>query len=249
MTDGARDVAEGPTPAIVLVRPQMGENIGAAARAMLNFGLDRMRLVAPRDGWPNRPRWRWPRARAGCWTGQACSTISARRLPIATTSSRPPPAAASLAKPVLSPERAMEQARALAAAGKKVAVMFGPERAGLENDDIARANAIVTVPVNPEFFSLNLAQSVLLMAYEWRRQGGDVAHEVLANTDFASGIEVEKLADHWERELDRVGFFFPETKAAGMKRVLRNMWTRLGPTKSDVARFHGMLRQLLRDRG
>jgi tRNA/rRNA methyltransferase len=143
----------------------------------------------------------------------------------------------------------MQQARALAAAGKKVGVMFGPERAGLENDDIARANAIVTFPVNPEFFSLNLAQSVLLLAYEWRRLGGDVAHEVLANTAFASAIEVEKLADRWETELERAGYFFPETKAAGMKVVLRNMWSGLGLTASDVQRFHGMLRQILRHRG
>ncbi len=154
-----------------------------------------------------------------------------------------------LAKPVLSPERAMEQARALQAAGRKVGILFGPERAGLENDDVARANAIITVPVNPEFFSLNLAQSVLLIAYEWRRQGGEVAHEVLANTDFASAIEVEKLADHYEAELERAGFFFPETKAGGMKLVLRNMWTRLGLTSSDVQRLHGILRQLLRGRG
>lgn len=238
----------GPTPAIVLVRPQMGENIGAAARAMLNFGLDRMRLVAPRDGWPN------PKA-------VALASGAGRVLDAAGVFDDLPAALADcdyvfattargreLAKPVLSPERAMEQARAMQTAGKKVAILFGPERAGLENDDIARANAIVTVPVNPEFFSLNLAQSVLLMAYEWRRQGGEVDHEVLANTEFASGVEVEKLADHYEAELERAGFFFPATKAAGMKLVLRNMWTRLGLTKSDVQRLHGVLRQVLRDR-
>ncbi|MCB1359035.1 MAG: RNA methyltransferase [Maritimibacter sp.] len=244
-----RDTPGGPTPAIVLVRPQMGENIGAAARAMLNFGLDRMRLVAPRDGWPNARAVAMASGagrvldRAGLFDDLAGALADCDYVFATTARGR------ELAKPVLSPERAMEQARALVSAGKKVGVLFGPERAGLENEDIARANAIVTVPVNPEFFSLNLAQSVLLLAYEWRRQGGDVAHEVLANTDFASGIEVEKLADHWERELDRAGFFFPETKAAGMKLVLRNMWTRLGPTTSDVQRFHGMLRQLLRDRG
>jgi len=242
------ETAEAPAPAVVLVRPQMGENIGAAARAMLNFGLDRMRLVAPRDGWPN------PKAvamasgagrvldAAAVYDDLAAALGDCDHVFATTARGR------ELAKPVLSPERAMEQARALTAAGKKVGVMFGPERAGLENEDIARANAIITFPVNPDFFSLNLAQSVLLLAYEWRRHGGEVAHEVLANTAFASGIEVEKLADHWERELDRAGFFFPETKAAGMKLVLRNMWSGLGLTKSDVQRFHGMLRQLLRDR-
>jgi len=237
------------TPAFVLVRPQMGENIGAAARAMLNFGLDRMLVVGPRDGWPN------PKAVAmASGAGRVLDAAGVfEALPEAigdcdyvfATTAR----GRELAKPVLSPERAMEQARAMVAAGKRVAVLFGPERAGLENDDIARANAIVTVPVNPEFFSLNLAQSVLLMAYEWRRQGGEVAHEVLANTEFASAVEVEKLADHYEAELERAGFFFPATKAAGMKLVLRNMWSRLGLTRSDVQRLHGILRQLLRDRG
>ncbi|PIE06432.1 MAG: RNA methyltransferase [Rhodobacterales bacterium] len=238
----------GKAPAIVLVRPQMGENIGAAARAMLNFGLDRMRLVAPRDAWPN------PRAvamasgagrvldHAGLFDDLPGAIADCDYVFATTARGR------ELAKPVLSPERAMEQARAMGALGRNVAILFGPERAGLENEDIVRANAIVTVPVNPEFFSLNLAQSVLLLAYEWRRQGGEVVHEVLANTEFASGLEVEKLAGHWEAELERAGFFFPETKAAGMRLVLRNMWSRLGLTRSDVQRFHGMLRQILRDR-
>jgi tRNA/rRNA methyltransferase len=242
------DTDKGPTPAIVLVRPQMGENIGAAARAMLNFGLDRMRLVAPRDGWPN------PRAAAmASGAGRVLDAAGVfDTLPDAigdcdyvfATTAR----GRELAKPVLSPERAMAEARALVAAGRKVAVLFGPERAGLENEDIARANAIITVPVNPEFFSLNLAQSVLLTAYEWRRHGGDVVHEVQANTDFASAIEVEKLAEHYEARLEEAGYFFPPTKAPGMKVVLRNMWSRLGLTGTDVQRLHGMLRQLLRDR-
>jgi len=248
MSMSSQNHGEG-APAIVLVRPQMGENIGAAARAMLNFGLDRMRIVGPRDGWPN------PKAVAmASGAGRVLDAAGVfDTLPEAigdcdyvfATTAR----GRELAKPVLSPERAMEQARALVAAGKRVGLLFGPERAGLENEDIARANAIVTVPVNPEFFSLNLAQSVLLMAYEWRRQGGEVAHEVQANTEFASAIEVEKLADHYEAELDAAGFFFPATKAAGMKLVLRNMWTRLGLTRADVQRLHGILRQLLRDRG
>jgi tRNA/rRNA methyltransferase len=245
MSEHSHEVA----PAIVLVRPQMGENIGASARAMLNFGLDRMRLVAPRDGWPN------PKA-------AALASGAGRVLDAAGIFATLPEAIADcdyvfattargreLAKPVLSPERAMEQARAMTAAGRKVAILFGPERAGLENEDIARANAIITVPVNPDFFSLNLAQTVLLVAYEWRRLGGEVAHEVLANTDFAQSIEVEKLADHFEAELDRAGFFFPETKAEAMKLTLRNMWTRLGLSRTDVQRLHGILRQLLRTRG
>ncbi len=238
----------GPMPAFVLVRPQMGENIGAAARAMLNFGLERMRLVAPRDGWPN-PKAGAMASGAGRLLDQAglfddvAGAVGDCDYVYATTAR-----GRELAKPVLSPERAMEEARALVAAGKKVAVLFGPERTGLENDDLVRANAIITVPVNPDFASLNLAQSVLLMGYEWRRHGGDVVHEVQANTDLASAIEVEKLADHYEAELEAAGFFFPETKAANMKLVLRNMWSRLALTSSDVARFHGLLRQILRKR-
>lgn len=254
MPDPARtapaELPAAPRPIFVLVRPQMGENIGAAARAMLNFELDGMRLVAPRDGWPN------PRAvalasgaagrvldRAGVFDTLPGALEGVDYVFATTARGR------ELAKPVLTPERAMAEARAFSAAGKRVAVLFGPERAGLENEDVARANAIITVPVNPAFYSLNLAQSVLLMAYEWGRQGGEAAHEVLANTDFASAIEVEKLADHYEAELERAGFFFPETKAAGMKLVLRNMWTRLGLTRADVQRLHGILRQVLRGRG
>jgi tRNA/rRNA methyltransferase len=129
-----------------------------------------------------------------------------------------------------------------------VGVLFGPERAGLENEDVALANAIVTVPVNPDFPSLNLAQCVLLVGYEWRRQTETVAPEVwqMARTDFASGIEVEKLGDHFEERLEAAGFFFPPDKAPGMRLALRNMWARLHLTRADVQTFHGMLRQIAR---
>ena len=140
----------------------------------------------------------------------------------------------------------MEMARAMGAEGKKVGVLFGPERAGLENDDIVRANAIVTVPVNPEFPSLNLGQCVLLLGYEWQRQGAGVPPSVmeLARTDFASREEVDRLGDHFEERLEAAGFFFPEPKVPGMKASLRNMWSRLGLTKAEVQTFHGMLRQI-----
>lgn len=233
-------------PAFILVRPQMGENIGAAARAMLNFGLTRMRIVDPRDGWPN--------SRA-----VAMASGAGRLLDQAGLFAHVPAAVADcdyvfattargreLTKPVMSPERAMELARALCAEGRKVAVLFGPERAGLENDDIVHANAIVTVPVNPDFPSLNLAQCALLLGYEWRRQTEVVAPEVmaLARTDFASRIEVEKLGDHFEQRLEDAGFFFPAEKVPGMKLALRNMWARLNLTRAEVQTFHGMLRQI-----
>ncbi|MBT9383279.1 RNA methyltransferase [Pseudooceanicola sp. CBS1P-1] len=235
-------------PVFVLVRPQMGENIGGAARAMWNFGLDRMRIVDPRDGWPN-PRAVALASGAGRLLDEAQLTettddaIGDCTYVFATTAR-----ARGLTKPVVTPERAMEIAREKIQGGEKVAVLFGPERAGLENDDIARANAIINVPVNPEFASLNLAQCVLLTAYEWRRQAGDVEAErtELAGADWASNVEIQKLSEHYESRLDEAGFFFPETKAEGMKIVLRNLWSRMPLTRSDVQMLHGILRQMVR---
>jgi tRNA/rRNA methyltransferase len=148
----------------------------------------------------------------------------------------------------MTPERAMEHARSLIASGQKVAVLFGPERSGLENEDIAHANALISVPVNPEFASLNLAQCVLLTAYEWRRQTAEILPETvdMAKTDWAEHIEVEKLAEHYEDQLDKAGFFYPEAKAAGMKITVRAMWNRLPLTHVDVQILHGMLRQMVR---
>ncbi|MEL6522958.1 MAG: RNA methyltransferase [Pseudomonadota bacterium] len=233
-------------PTFVLVRPQMGENIGAAARAMWNFGLSRMRLVSPRDGWPNQRAVALASGAgrlldaATVHDGVASAIGDCTYVYATTARSR------DLTKPVLTPEAAMAEARAKAAEGQKIGLLFGPERAGLENDDVARANAIITVPVNPEFFSLNLAQCVLLMAYEWGR-GDAVAASQDPPLELATGIEVEKLGDHYEERLGEAGFFFPPDKAAGMKTVLRNMWGRLDLTRSDVQMLHGMLRQLLRN--
>ncbi|NBV60255.1 MAG: RNA methyltransferase [Rhodobacteraceae bacterium] len=235
-------------PSFVLVRPQMGENIGAAARAMWNFGLDRMRVVAPRDGWPNQ--------RAVAMASGAGRLLDEAGLfadlPAAladctytyATTARP----RGLTKPVFSPEAAMKDASLRVANGEKVAVIFGPERAGLENDDIAQANAIISVPVNPEFASLNLGQCVLLTAYEWRRQTTQIVHETvdMAKTEWASGLEVEKLAQHYEERLQEAGFFFPEAKAQGMKINLRNLWSRMRLTRADVQMLHGVMRQMVR---
>ncbi|MFN4158703.1 MAG: RNA methyltransferase [Gemmobacter sp.] len=233
-------------PVFVLVRPQMGENIGAAARAMLNFGLTQMRVVAPRDGWPN-PKAVAMASGAGRLLDQAglfvdvpgaiadCDYVFA-------TTARP----RELVKPVMTPERAMAHARALSAAGRRVGVLFGPERTGLETDEVIPANAIVTVPVNPDFPSLNLAQCALLMGYEWLRQEAGQPAEVLhmAGGDLASRDEVARLADHFEERLEVAGFFFPPEKTPHMKGNLRNMWARLGLTRAEVQTFHGMLRQI-----
>ena len=235
-------------PVIVLVNPQLGQNIGKAARAMLNFGLTEMRLVDPRDGWPN------PRAVAMA-SGAAGQVLDHARLyptlaeamegidfAFATTAR-----GRELSKPVHTPATAMDMARAHPG---RCAIIFGPERTGLENDDVARANAIVTVPVNPDFPSLNLAQAVLLMGYEY---GRDILppepsphHARPEAIALADRLEIEKLGDHFEDRLGEAGFFFPETKAASMRLNLRNMWSRLALTRGDVRILHGMLRQLTR---
>ena len=236
-----------PQPAFVLIKPQMGENIGAAARGMWNFGLDRMRIIDPRDGWPNQKAVAMASG-AGRLLDEAqifedtpgaiadCDYVYA-------TTARP----RGLTKPVMTPQAAMEDARARIAAGGKVAVMFGPERAGMENEDIARANAIISVPVNPEFPSLNLAQCVLLTGYEWQRETIPAqSTRVDAAGDWAEQIEVEKLAEHFEDRLQTAGFFFPEHKAASMKLNLRNLWSRMPMTRADVQMLHGIMRQMVR---
>jgi len=235
-------------PAFVLVRPQMGENIGGAARAMWNFGLDRLRIVAPRDGWPNQKAVAMASGagrlldEAGMFDSTAGALEDCSYVFATTARSR------DLTKPVVSPERAMTQAAEMIAAGEKVAVLFGPERAGLENDDIARANAIISVPVNPGFASLNLAQCVLLIAYEWRKVSTEVVAETveIGKSDWATGIEVEKLATHYEDRLDAAGFFFPPDKADSMKINLRNLWSRMRLTRADVQMLHGVMRQMVR---
>ena len=238
-------------PAIILVRPQMGENIGAAARAMLNFGLTDMRLVAPRDGWPNPRAVAMASGAAGQVLDQArvFGTLAEAMADVdhayATTAR-----GRELTKPVLTPATAMAEARIRHAAGGRTAVIFGPERAGLENDDVARANAIITVPVNPDFPSLNLAQAVLLTGYEWARESLPAQPALPGRRPEgeapATRIEIEKLADHYEARLEEAGFFFPPEKAPAMKLTLRNLWSRMALTQADTRIFHGMLRQLTR---
>ncbi len=236
----------GPQPAFVLVQPQMGENIGAAARAMWNFGLDRMRLVNPRDGWPN------PKAVAmasgagrvldhvGLYPDTGAALADMNYVFATTARNR------DLTKPIMSPERAMEHARAMLGEGQKVAVLFGPERAGLQNEDIVQANALISVPVNPAFASLNLAQCVLLTAYEWRRQNAEVPPEVMemAGTRPAKNIEVQKLLERLEASLDAVDFFWPEDKATSMRLNLQNMFSRMALTDADIRTLHGVVRAL-----
>lgn len=239
---------EGTAPILVLVRPQMGENVGAAARAMLNFGLEHLRLVAPRDGWPNP-------AAVALASGASRVLDHARvfrdvpeavgdctRVYATTARGR------ELTRPVLTPEEAMADARARIAAGERVAVLFGPERAGLENEDIVPAQAIVTVPVNPEFYSLNLAQCVLLMAYEWGRLAVPPAPPS-GGPDPATVADVTRLSEAFDARLSQSGFFFPPDKAPVMRQNLRAMLARWGLTRPEVQTLHGILRHLAGRRG
>jgi len=237
--------AGGSHPVMVLVRPQLGENIGKAARAMLNFGLVEMRLVAPRDGWPN------PAA------GPAASGAD-RVLEGATVFDSVAEAVADCAhvyattvrkrgvtKPVLTPEAA---AQAIHAGPGRSAILFGPERAGLENDDVALARAIITVPINPEFGSLNLAQAVILLAYEWSK-GVALAQPPAVDLDPpAPQEELEGMIGQLDAMLDAAGFFFPEDRVPTTKRTLRSLLTKPGWTSQEVRTLRGVLSALDRPR-
>ena len=237
-------------PSIILVKPQMGENIGSAARAMLNFGLENMRVVAARDGWPSQSAVATASG-AGRVLDQARhfssfhDAVGDCHFVFATTAR-----GRDLTKPVYDPKKAMKIAFEKISDGQNVGIIFGPERAGLENTEVVRSNALITVPVNPNFSSINLAQTVLLLSYEWFLAAG-IYEENLSNnrkTSVAPILEIEKLSEQYENELEKIGFFFPEEKATSMKSTLRNIWSRLPLTVSDVRAFHGILRHLLKRR-
>jgi tRNA/rRNA methyltransferase len=232
-------------PVIVLVRPQLGENIGKAARAMLNFGLVDMRLVAPRDGWPNPAA--GPAASGADAVladaqvyGSVAEAVADCAHVYATTVRK-----RGVTKPVLTPEAA---AREIGAQPGRSAILFGPERSGLETDDVALARAIVTVPINPEFGSLNLAQAVILCAYEWSKQIGvegalaqPTVEELLPP---APQDELEGMLAHLERLLEPKGYFLPPSRAAASRRTLRTMLTKPGWNHLEVRTMRGVLSAL-----
>jgi len=234
----------GQQPAFILIRPQMGENIGAAARAMWNFGLDHMRMTAPRDGWPNQ--------KAVAMASGAARLLDAAMIRDTTdavledlthvyaTTARP----RDLTKAVMTPQEAMHDAVDRIAGGERVGVMFGPERAGLENAEIIRANTIISVPVNPAFPSLNLGQCVLLTAYEWRRATGAGLRDVPQKARPATQGEKTRLVEQLEARLEASRYFWPEDKRQSLKDNLRNMIARLDVTDADVRTLHGVFRAL-----
>ncbi len=232
-------------PAIVLVRPQLGENIGKAARAMLNFGLTDLRLVAPRDGWPNPDA--GPAASgadavladARVYATLAQAVADCSHIYATTVRKR------GVTKPVLTPEAA---AHAIHADAGQSAIIFGAERSGLESDDVALAHSIVTIPINPDFGSLNLAQAVIIMAYEWSKSLGLAQPPAVPLDPPAPHGEVEELIDHLVRDLDAAGYFFPADRRKVTLRALRTMVTKTGWSSNDVRMMHGMISQLGRPR-
>ncbi|RZK02208.1 MAG: RNA methyltransferase [Novosphingobium sp.] len=233
-------------PLIVLVRPQLGENIGKAARAMLNFGLAEMRLVAPRDGWPNPSA--GPAAagadivleKAKVFETLAEAVSDCAHVYATTVRKR------GVTKPVLTPE---EAARDIHGAVGRSAFVFGPERSGLETEDVALARAIVTVPINPEFGSLNLAQAVILCAYEWSKHASLEQPTVEEILPPAPQDELEGLIGHFEALLEPREYFFPESRAASSRRTLRNLLTKPGWNHLEVRTLRGVLSQLEREPG
>jgi len=250
------------TPVLILVRPQLADNIGMAARAMANFGLEHMRLVAPRDGWPNE------KARIAA-SGANFIIDGAEAFPafeaaftdlnwVCATTARQ----RDLAKPVLTPEQAVAEMRRRLGEGQRCGVLFGPERNGLETGEIANADAAVMVPVNPSFASLNLAQAVLLLSYEWMKQagGGTLGRVTSYEAPIAAGLqtrgsppasraELMGLFEHIERELDASGFFTAPEKRPSVIQNLRSMLVRMGATEQEIRTLRGIVKALVHAKG
>jgi tRNA/rRNA methyltransferase len=242
---GAREPS---APVVVLVRPQLGENVGAAARAMLNFGLMELRLVQPQCGWPNAKA---VQAASGATAVlnrlQVCARVEdaardLQRLYATTARTR------ELPKPVVTAAQAASEARAALARGERVGILFGPERTGLFNDDLIYADAVISVPVNPDFFSLNLAQAVLLVAYEWWQSAAAVPERQAAPPAGlpASKGELDQLLTHLLAELDAVKFFRTPDRRISMSRALKLIGARAGLRTPDVHLLRGVIKELAR---
>jgi tRNA/rRNA methyltransferase len=240
----------GNKPLVILCRPQIGDNAGAVARAMLNFGLTELRIVAAGFGWPN--------AKAVAASAGAAEVLNGVRIckdvtealddvqhVFATTARQ-----RDLTKSVISPALAAEQARDLCAQGRRVAFMFGAERTGLTNDEAALADVLVTIPTNPKFSSLNLGQAVLLMAYEYYRLHNDrpEIREVPPGGGPASKAELQGLVDHWIAELDEVDYFRTPDRRISLSVAITLMLERRQLTVSEIDLMRGMVKELVRGR-
>jgi tRNA/rRNA methyltransferase len=242
-TDKTRNWVATAGPIVVLVEPQLGENIGAAARVMANFGLARLRLVKPRDGWPNLQAQRSASGADRILDGvtrydTVTAAIADCTVVLATTAR-----AHDQAKPVLGPDAAAQFLAPHVAAGENVAILFGRERHGLENEEVALADRIVTFPVNPAFASLNLAQAVALVSYEWFKlaTAGALPFAMPLKSQSAPKQQIESFFANLERQLDLIEYFRPLDKRATMLVNLRNIFARMQPTQQDIQTLHGIV--------
>ena len=259
---GEAVAGEGETPSVILMEPQLADNIGMVARACANFGFDDLRLVNPRDGWPNE------KARIAA-SGANYIIDDSKAYPtldesiadlswLAATTARQ----RDLRKPVMTPEQAIAEMRARIALGQRCGVLFGRERNGLETSEVANADALIMIPVNSKFASLNLAQAVLLLGYEWMRvdpvrslgrvttyekpvsEGVNMGRDRPATKD-----ELLRLFEHLESELERLGFFNPGHRKAIVSQNLRTMLSRMGATEQEVRTLRGIIATLAQGKG
>ena len=246
-------MSHSPKPVIILVRPQMAENIGMAARAMANFGLSEMRLVAPRDGWPQKTRMKKGAHQAASGAVHILEhaalfetveeAIGDLTCVFATTARE-----RGQAKPVHAPDEGMRLAAEAIGQGQGVGILFGPERTGLDNDDISLADAVLTFPIDPAFASLNLAQAVLLVSYEWMKASGKAAapFDLPLHTGPAKRASLVSFFRFVETELQRVGFYSSAERKPIMVRNMRNILHRMGMTEQDVRTLRGAISALIR---
>jgi tRNA/rRNA methyltransferase len=237
-------------PVVILTAPQLAENIGAVARVMANFGLDELRLVNPRHGWPQERAWAsasgadWPLNAARVFDTVPEAIADLRR--VYATTARP----RELQLPVLTPRQAAAELSTAIAAGERCGLLFGGERAGLETADIALCQAVVTIPIDPRFRSLNLAQAVAINAYEWRLTVADAPPAMFREgAPPADGAAMLGLFEHLERELETAGFFHPPAKTPSMIQNLRSALGRARFTDQEVRTLRGVVTALSKGRG
>jgi TrmH family RNA methyltransferase len=245
--DGGAEIAPiGNSPVVVLVRPQLADNVGAVARAMANGGLFHLRLVAPRDGWPQEKAWRTAsgadRILDAVTVHDSVADAVADLHHVYATCPRP----RHIVKPVLTARGAAAELRAVCGRDLRAGILFGPERAGLDNDDMARADALVRYPLNPAFMSLNLSQAVMVLAYEWwTAEDQTVPRRLMTNeTRLATKGELENFLSHLIAELDSCGFLRNLPKRPGMVRNIRHFFQRGEVTEQELRTLHGMVTEL-----
>lgn len=250
--DGGADLVPlGNSPVVILVRPQLADNIGAVARAMANGGLYHLRLVAPRDGWPQPAAWRnasgADRLLDDLTLHETVADAVADLHHVFATCPRP----RHIIKPVLTARGAAAELRAITARDLRCGLLFGPERAGLDNDDMAACDALIRYPLNPDFMSLNLAQAVMVMAYEWWTATDEtVPKRLMTNeTEVATKGALDNFLAHLVRELDESGFLRNAPKRPGMVRNIRHFFERGEVTAQELRTLHGMVTELAQGRG